>query len=199
MLEPKFVPTHGSIASAIMDHIKLPVFFVEQNAAVRYCNAAAIAALQEGESFRQADNILSSVHPSDSGRLKAAIATTWSHGERHTIMINDFKNPRPQIVTVVPFSEDEAHAENGALVLVQRCDPSDGGFAESLRQMFRLSAAETAIAAALVSGADVEQIAEMRNAKITTVRTQIAAMMLKTRTRRQGELVALLSRVSTLP
>jgi len=68
-----------------------------------------------------------------------------------------------------------------------------------LRQLFRLSAAETDIASELVQGADVEQIAEKRKAKITTVRTQVAAMLLKTRTRRQGELIALFSRLCALP
>ena len=82
---------------------------------------------------------------------------------------------------------------------MQTCETDDDFFASTLRQLFRLSTAETAIAAALVSGADIEHIAEMRNAKITTVRTQIAAMLLKTRTRRQGELIALFSRVCSLP
>jgi DNA-binding CsgD family transcriptional regulator len=99
----------------------------------------------------------------------------------------------------LPFRRDGADAPKCAVIFVQKSEPKDTTFASSLRQLFRLSAAETDIAAALVSGADVEQIAEMRNAKITTVRTQIAAMLLKTRTRRQGELIALFSRISTLP
>jgi DNA-binding CsgD family transcriptional regulator len=118
---------------------------------------------------------------------------------RQTLMVNDARSVRPHLVTVIPFDEEEPTSALGAIVFAQRCEPSDEVFTGSLRQLFRLSAAETAIAAALVSGADVEQIAEMRNAKITTVRTQIAAMLLKTRTRRQGELVAMFSRICGLP
>jgi DNA-binding CsgD family transcriptional regulator len=132
-------------------------------------------------------------------RLRSAIATAVGKGERQTITVNDARNPRPQLVTVTPFRGDEPEAQSLALIFVQKCEPKDAGFASALRQLFRLSGAETDIAAALVLGADVEQIAEMRNAKITTVRTQIAAMLLKTRTRRQGELIALFSRICTLP
>ena len=96
---------------------------------------------------------------------------------------------------MVPFQDEDLADKRAAMVCMQKCVPSDEAFTSALRQMFRLSAAETTIAAALVSGVDVEHIAEMRNAKITTVRTQIAAMLLKTRTRRQGELIALFSRI----
>ena len=179
MLERKFVPTHGSIASAIMDQLRLPVFVVERDAGVRYSNAAGLAMLKEGQSFRQTHNALSAANPPDNARLKTAIARACLDGDRQTILIADFNHPKPQIVTVVPFHEDEPQRETCALLLAQRCEPSDELFTESLRQLFRLSAAETTIASALVCGSDVEQIAEMRNAKVATVRTQIAAMMLK--------------------
>ena len=199
MLERKPVPTHGSIASTIMDQWRFPVFVVERDAGIRYGNAAAIAMLKEGYTFRQTHNTLAAVSPQDNARLKAAILHACSNGDRQTILIADFNRPKPQIVRVVPFHEDEPQQETCALISGQRCEPSDDVFAESLHQMFRLSAAETAIASALVCGSDVEQIAEMRKAKVATVRTQIAAMMLKAATRRKGDLVALFSRVSTIP
>lgn len=199
MLERKIAPTHGSIASTIMDQWRLPVFVVERDAAIRYSNTAGVAMLKEGHSFRQTHNTLSAANPPDNARLKVAITRACSSGDRQTILIADFNHPKPQIVRVVPFQDDEPQRERCAMLLAQRCEPSDDIFAESLRQLFRLSAAETAIAAALVCGSDVEQIAEMRNAKVATVRTQIAAMMLKAATRRKGDLVALFSRVSTIP
>jgi DNA-binding CsgD family transcriptional regulator len=195
-MEPNY-PASNAIASAILDELRLPVFVVDGEGAVKYSNAAALAELNAGESFKQSDGVLTSAHPADSTRLKSAIAAASEKAERQTIPINDARNPRPHLVTVLPFRP--ADAPNGALIFVQKCEPKDAAFASALRQLFRLSAAETDIAAALVLGADVEQIAEMRNAKITTVRTQIAAMLLKTRTRRQGELIALFSRISTLP
>ena len=199
MLEPRILPADEIVASAILDHVRLPAFLVERTAEIRYSNAAGMATLKDANCVIEVGNLLCAAHPTDDGRLKAAIANACATGERQTIMITNTRTPRPQIVRVVPFHDDNAPAENGALVFVRKCEASDEVFAGSLRQLFRLSAAETSIASALVYGADLEQIAEMRHAKITTVRTQISAMMLKTRTRRQGELVALFSRIGTLP
>jgi DNA-binding CsgD family transcriptional regulator len=198
MLQPKHLPANGRVASAILDHMRLPAFLVEGGASLLYSNAAGMAALKDGDCFKQADATLCAVHPNDNVRLRNAISSACTNSERHTIMINDARNMRPNLVTAIPFYDDEP-AKKEAIVFVQKCQTVDDVFANTLRQLFRLSTAETAIAAALVSGADIEQIAGMRNAKITTVRTQIAAMLLKTRTRRQGELVALFSRICSLP
>jgi DNA-binding CsgD family transcriptional regulator len=198
MLE-RILSQDGTTASAVIDRLRLPIFLVQKDATIIYGNAAGLSALKDGDAFRKTDRALSAISPSDSARLKSAIAGVCATGQRETLMVADSKNRRPHIVTVVPFSRDDAQREMSALVLVQKCEPSDEVFAGAVRQLFRLSVAEISIAAALVSGADIAQIAEMRNAKVTTVRTQIAAMMLKTRTRRQGELAAGFLRLSTLP
>ncbi|HEX3484749.1 MAG TPA: hypothetical protein VHT51_06785 [Micropepsaceae bacterium] len=199
MLESRPTPPNTRIASAIMDQMKLPSFLVEGNGALLYSNNAGAQALKTSDCFKANDDVLSALHPADNARLRAAIAGTCANGERQTIMINDTRNARPTLVTTIPYQDDEPLAHKGAIVFAQRCEPADEAFAGALRQLFRLSGAETAIAAGLVAGADIEQIAEMRHAKITTVRTQIAAMLLKTRTRRQGELIALFSRICSLP
>jgi DNA-binding CsgD family transcriptional regulator len=197
-MEPK-VTASNAIACAILDEMRVPVFVVGSEAELKFSNAAGRAELKAGESFKDVDGVLVSVHPAENARLQSAIAVACEKNERQTITINDARNPRPQLVSVLPFHADDAASKCGSLIFVQKCEPKDEAFLGALRQLFRLSAAEVDIAAALVSGGDVEQIAEMRNAKITTVRTQIAAMLLKTRTRRQGELIALFSRICTLP
>ena len=197
-MEPKF-PASDAIAWAILDLVKLPIFLVDGEGGIKYSNAAAVAELSTTESFKQIDGVLTSVHPVDNARLRGALDSAAQKDERQTIIINDTRSPRPQLVTVLPFSAGGPGSGIRALIFLQKCEPKDAAFANALRQLFRLSAAETDIAAALVQGADVDQIAEMRNAKVTTVRTQVAAMLLKTRTRRQGELIALFSRLCALP
>ena len=197
-MEPNY-PASNAIASAILDEIRLPVLLVDREGLVKYSNAAALAELKAGDSFKLSEGAFTSAHPADMTRLKSAIAAALEKNERQTVPVNDPRNPRPQLVTLLPFRPEGPEGPSWALIFVQKCEPKDAAFSNALRQLFRLSTAETDIAAALVLGADVEQIAEMRSAKITTVRTQIAAMLLKTRTRRQGELIALFSRISTLP
>ncbi|MGA7384990.1 MAG: hypothetical protein WBW81_10000 [Methylocella sp.] len=68
-----------------------------------------------------------------------------------------------------------------------------------LRQMFALTASEVAIAVALTSGHEVEEIARTRHVSPGTLRVQLKSIFLKTGVRRQSELIALLLRFSRLP
>lgn len=62
---------------------------------------------------------------------------------------------------------------------------------------FRLTTAETALADALVHGATLEQCAAQRGTSVHTVRGQLRALLAKTGTNRQSELVGLLAPFAT--
>ena len=67
-----------------------------------------------------------------------------------------------------------------------------------LRALFDLTVAEARLAQRLARGDSVEEVALALNIKMTTARTQLAAIFTKTDTRRQAKLVAILSRVAHL-
>jgi DNA-binding CsgD family transcriptional regulator len=69
---------------------------------------------------------------------------------------------------------------------------------DRLRQVFDLTPAEARLAQGLARGDTLEKVAEQLQIKITTARTQLAAIFAKTRTHRQPGLVALLSRLAHL-
>ena len=186
------------IPSSILDKLKIPLFVVDKSSTVLYANPASVSTMGNAGPFETVGNTLVARNQADSANLHLAVANASTKGERETFLINDFASDRMQLVSVLPLNGDDA-PERDALVVVPKYDSAEENFANALRQLFRLSPGEVAIAGALVNGTDAEHIAEFRGAKVTTVRTQIAAIMLKTRTRRQGELVALLSRVAGLP
>lgn len=192
------VQTKDRFSRSILAELNIPLFVVDKTAAVLYANAASAAVTGHEGALRNDDKTLAARNHADNIHLHHAIANASLKRERETFTINDFNAARPQFVSVVPFN-GEGSQESEALVVVQKCETAGEAFAQALRQLFRLSPSEIAIASALVDGTDAEHIAERRGAKVTTVRTQIAAIMLKTRTRRQGELVAMLSRVASLP
>jgi DNA-binding CsgD family transcriptional regulator/PAS domain-containing protein len=66
------------------------------------------------------------------------------------------------------------------------------------RQAYRLSPAEADLLLALMRGQTPQDFADARGVRITTVRTQMRALLLKTRTLRQQELVALVARLVLL-
>ena len=61
-----------------------------------------------------------------------------------------------------------------------------------------LTTAEARLAQRLARGDSVEEVAQQLSIKMTTARTQLAAIFAKTDTRRQAKLVAILSRVAHL-
>jgi DNA-binding CsgD family transcriptional regulator len=67
-----------------------------------------------------------------------------------------------------------------------------------LRQLFDLTPAEARLAQALARGDALEEVAVKLKIKMTTARTQLAAIFAKTQTRRQAGLVAILSRLAHL-
>ena len=72
--------------------------------------------------------------------------------------------------------------------------PSEG----RLRKLFDLTPAEARLAQRLACGDSVEEVAQALHIKMTTARTQLAAIFAKTDTRRQAKLVAILSRIAHL-
>ena len=88
--------------------------------------------------------------------------------------------------------------ETSTLILLDldaRPEPSP----RTLQCLFGLTAAETQLAVELARGHNLLDIARTRRLSRTTIRSQLASLFVKTQTRRQVELVALLGRVAVLP
>jgi DNA-binding CsgD family transcriptional regulator len=68
----------------------------------------------------------------------------------------------------------------------------------TLREIFNLTAAEARLASRLAAGESLREIAADANISIGTARAQLKAVLSKTRTHRQGELVALLLRLAMI-
>jgi len=67
-----------------------------------------------------------------------------------------------------------------------------------LRRVFELTPAEARLAQKLACGDSLEQVAQSLDVKMTTARSQLAAIFAKTGTCRQAQLVAILSRLAHL-
>lgn len=82
------------------------------------------------------------------------------------------------------------------LVLLSVIDPELGEAApeERLRAYFGLSPAEAHVAAELIAGYDIREIADRLGRSIHTVGVQIARIHEKTATSRQGESIAVMIR-----
>ena len=70
--------------------------------------------------------------------------------------------------------------------------------AQPLQEYFDLTSAEVKLAQSLACGQSLEEAARHLNIKISTARTQLAAIFAKTGSQRQGRLIAILSRIAHL-
>jgi DNA-binding CsgD family transcriptional regulator len=93
-----------------------------------------------------------------------------------------------------PIDLAEPSPPAGMLAILDLPVPSE----TRLKALFDLTAAEARLAQRLARGDSVEEVAQTLSIKMTTARTQLAAIFAKTDTRRQAKLVAILSRVAHL-
>jgi DNA-binding CsgD family transcriptional regulator len=102
--------------------------------------------------------------------------------------------PMTMLVTPLPATWDQAGATPpSAMVFIK--DPEEGAaIQKTLRELFGLTRTEAAIAAAVANGQDIPLIANSFRISIGTVRSHLKAILTKSGTRRQAQLVALIHR-----
>lgn len=114
-------------------------------------------------------------------------STSWlatSTKEGVTRLVRQINNARSDETSTVILLDLDAHPE-----------PAPG----TLEHLFGFTAAETQLAIELARGRNLLDIARARRLSRTTIRSHLAALFVKTQTRRQSQLVALLGRIAVLP
>jgi DNA-binding CsgD family transcriptional regulator len=113
-----------------------------------------------------------------------------------SICISRPSGRRPFAVLVAPMSPETALAAEyqlpAALILITDLDRRPEVLGRRLVELFGLTAAEACLAVALVAGKRLEDIAEERGVRMPTLRTQMRAILDKTGTDRQADLMRLI-------
>jgi DNA-binding CsgD family transcriptional regulator len=106
---------------------------------------------------------------------------------------------KPYSVIVTPIGHDRFSHFSGALSVCVSVTDLEAEIhlpAHTLREVFGLTAAEIRVAQALFEGMNLHDIAARFGISHNTVRVQLSSVFDKTRTNRQPELIAMLSRLS---
>jgi len=106
-------------------------------------------------------------------------------------------------ISVAPLVETE-HArtflEPCATVIVRNLESKlPAGFNDHARSLFKLTASEARLAAGLVSGLSLKEVAESNGIRISTARSYLEVIFRKTGVRQQSQLVALLNNMRIEP
>ena len=106
----------------------------------------------------------------------------------------------PVIARVVSTGGKAADVLDGAALVVLLVDPEDGPKVSYalLQQVFGLTRGEAHSANRLLCGLSLQEIAETGGLSVATVRSHTKAVLAKTRTHRQAEVVGLLARLAMI-
>ena len=98
------------------------------------------------------------------------------------------KQQGPLALTVSPLAD----CQPACALMIAHAPTKTSTSVPALRQLFDLTQAEAQVGKALAQGATIEEIAARSGISVNTVKTHLHHTYLKTDTRRQGELIALI-------
>ena len=182
-----------SQVNLVLDTVGLATLTVRGNSRIMSANAAADHILHRGDGVISRNSCLGSPDTDSGHAIDQAIAaaTRSLAPSASAVLVARMGDLSPYVLTVTPLIGGSGAAT--ALILFRDPDVADASLAPRLRQIFGLTPAEAIVAAELMRGRSLHQIAAVRKASIATLRSQWKAISAKTGCARQSELVALLS------
>ncbi|MEZ5585418.1 MAG: helix-turn-helix transcriptional regulator, partial [Candidatus Competibacteraceae bacterium] len=127
-----------------------------------------------------------------------ATANAQGNNDGELIAIQRRSNHLPYLVEIAPLRDDgqeTGQALRGAMVFIVDPERTDVVSVKGLAVAFGLSKAEEDVCRRLALGRTNEEIADMRGVTLETVKSQVKAVLNKTRTRNRTELVHLAVKV----
>jgi DNA-binding CsgD family transcriptional regulator len=202
----------AALGQDLLDTMHVCFFVVDAEARILHMSQADDAMLRQGDPLRSVSGRLAAAGHAQTASLVRLIkqATGQQGVARGGSMIVDGSpmmhhgthhgthHPTRPGLTVMPLSRRMTRFDTPEipLALVTISSPEKHARPNrQLREMFGLTAAEAELAAAVAAGKRLDDIAEERGVRITTVRTQMRSIYSKTGTNRQAELVQMIARL----
>lgn len=186
-------------SSYLIDRLAFGVILLDETGRIRFANREAGRLLQENDGLGLAAGALYAQLPADSRRLKALIRAVTT-GEAGDVPVGRMIVSRPSgrmglSLAAMPVPRGRRLFDsNAGTALVLVTDPERRPILDGrhLAERFGFGRSETKLAAALAQGLDLREAARAASLTYETARWYLKAMFVKTGTRRQPELVALL-------
>ncbi|MFN4098759.1 MAG: helix-turn-helix transcriptional regulator [Pararhodobacter sp.] len=192
---------------SVLDKVAVGLVLALESGEVIVANHAAerLFSLRDGI-VKSPANRLVLRDPCKTAQLQAHIAAT-AHTAAGEAQVSErlMRLPRPSgqhpfLVEVMPLRDSGAEIGrnlHGALVVIVDPDSETDLNVSRFGALHQLTPAETEVCDLLIRGYQGPEIAEIRRTRLSTARNQIAAVYLKTATRRRGDLIRLV--IKTLP
>lgn len=180
-------------ALAWMDCWSDPMFVLDANGKVIISNLEAERLLQSGALVALQSGHLRPARFTDPDWISSGISSVLQ-GPLTTLCTPLLRaTPRASlnaVMTLLPAGQGRASGASPQIALILRNSQHSMPHFEpgQLKDLFGFTAAETRVANALLSGLSVEEIARIGQVRRDTVRAHVKRLLLKTGTRKQGEL-----------
>jgi DNA-binding CsgD family transcriptional regulator/PAS domain-containing protein len=193
---------NAEIGLAAMDGLRFGVAVVDATGHIVFANAAAERFLAWREVFRTGSAWqLGLRHADCHARLREGIAAALGCASA-ALPLLDRHGKTVLHATVLPLPPasrwNTLWQKPLAMLVLSEPESSRRFGAEALRQLYGFTPAEVRLANALMSGQSLEEHAAECGLSAETVRSQVKALLAKSGTRRQGELIAVLARLPDL-
>jgi DNA-binding CsgD family transcriptional regulator len=177
------------------------VLVVDDAGGLLYANAAGERLLAEQDGLRRGPDGLLAATPALTASLRAAIARAALGAEGAALQLARPRRGRPLYAVTAPMPAETSWLRPGrrrALLLLR--DPAERAplGLRRLQSLFQLTRAEAALATRLHQGEDLTQAAAALRISRHTARAHLNAILEKTQTNRQAELIRRLAIIAEL-
>jgi DNA-binding CsgD family transcriptional regulator len=191
----------SAIARGAMDHLAAALIFAESDGCVAQANDAAEHLLRLGDGLTIQNDRLCARRSFETAKLAALIAAAASASapSAGSMLVGRDAGHLPYVIRVAPVSVGTAAFDRPmAMVLITGLDET-GPSEQDLVQLYGLSPAESRLAVGLARGKKLSDIAADIGVQITTLRTQLSAILRKFDVERQSDIIRVISNISPSP
>jgi len=195
-LRLKRIDARAQSALDALDVLKIRVLLLDRTGRIVHATTSADALLREHDGLASIGSGLMAATPALSAQLAALVARAASSDDP---VGGALRLPRPSgrpclSLLATPLGKGHDWMLSGQPGVLLYVDPLAGSAptAERLMDQFSLTRAEAGLAADLLLGASVGEIASGTGRSVPTVRTHLARLMAKTHTSRQSDLIRVL-------
>jgi DNA-binding CsgD family transcriptional regulator len=186
----------SSVAVQALDQLCAGVIIADNNGRVIETNRAAEFIVQLDDGLNICNGRLRSRRSFETAKIAKLIAGATGHkpgAAAGRMLVGRYDGLPRYVLTVAPLRTNMA-VDDRRLALIVVVDPQRHSPSETdLAEFFGLSPAEARLAAALLTGKTLTQIADSTDVRITTLRTQLGSILRKVGARRQSDLIRILS------
>ncbi len=161
--------------SSTLDHVGRGMLLVADDGRVLHANRLARLAMDEAHPLHIEEGCLRGRSRRDAGQLAEALQAAMQRGLRRMLHLGE--GERAMTIAVLPVDPEGGGA---ALVSLQQSRRSEDLAVQCYARQHGFTSAETAVLEALLAGEQPSAIARAKGVALSTVRTQIGQLRLKT-------------------